>query len=174
MNRLTTNSEILDGRYELKCLCNEVAPEYKGNCRDYCELNADCEFCGIREAFDRLAAYENTELTSEEIVAMKAKCADISDKHTTEIQEENERLHKLVNKMKRANYNRRKREKRHQRNLRTDCENCSRNNFCKHKKQYEELVQTLINMSKLEENTPFSISAVYCFHWQQQRENQEE
>ena len=80
MDRLTVNSEILDGRYELKCLCNDVVPEYKGNCRDYCEINADCEYCGIRQAFDRLAAYEDTGLSPGEITAMKA---------------DNEILHKL-------------------------------------------------------------------------------
>lgn len=68
MDRLTVNSDILDGRYELKCLVsNDLVPEYKGNCRDYCEGNADCEFCGIREAFDRLAAYEDTGLSPKEI-----------------------------------------------------------------------------------------------------------
>ncbi len=48
MDRLTVYSNILDGCYELKCLvCNDMVPEYKGNCRDYCEENADCEYCKI-------------------------------------------------------------------------------------------------------------------------------
>lgn len=82
MDRLTVNSDILDGRYELKCLVgNDLVPEYKGNCRNYCEENADCEFCGIREAFDRLAAYEDTGLMPEEI---------------TELIADNKRLHDLI------------------------------------------------------------------------------
>jgi len=81
MDRLTVNSDILDGHYKLKCLCSSIVPEYERICRDYCEINADCEFCGIREAFDRLAAYEDTGLSPKEITVLIA---------------DNQRLHALV------------------------------------------------------------------------------
>ncbi len=85
MDRLTVNSVSHDERYTLKCMCklsNFGLPEWEYNCRDYCDLNADdCEYCGIREAFDRLAAYEDTGLTPEEITTLIA---------------DNENLHRLV------------------------------------------------------------------------------
>ncbi|MBD5112657.1 MAG: hypothetical protein HDT42_09050 [Ruminococcaceae bacterium] len=107
MDRLTVNSEILDGHHELKCLCNDVVPEYKGNCCDYCELNADCEYCGIRQAFDRLAAYEDTGLTPAEVVILKAKMEDSYTEHLDMLCDtkdnqasvlfiENQRLKKLI------------------------------------------------------------------------------
>ncbi len=71
MERLTVNSGSHDERYTLKCMCklsNCGLPEWEYDCRDYCDLNADdCEYCGIREAFDLLAAYEDTGLTPEGI-----------------------------------------------------------------------------------------------------------
>lgn len=107
MDRLTIKSEILDGRYGLKCLCSDTVPEYKGSCRDCCEINADCEFCGICEAIDRLAAYEDTGLTPEEVTSMKAEYSDtfqahlrqlcdIKDKRIAELEAENAELHKLI------------------------------------------------------------------------------
>lgn len=84
MDRLTVNSENYDGRYTLKCLCHfssSGVTEWEDGCRDCCELNADCEYCGIRLAFDRLAAYEDTGLSPKEITALIA---------------DNERLHALV------------------------------------------------------------------------------
>lgn len=89
MDRLTIKSEALVGKhFALKCLVNDdYSPEMpypkEFSCHDYCPTStADtCLNCGIQAAFDRLAAYEGTELTPEEIEQIKA---------------ENARLHKLV------------------------------------------------------------------------------
>lgn len=58
-------------------------------CRDVCNSRgADCfDDCPIQEAFNRLSAYEDTNMMPEEIAAMKA---------------ENERLNKLVDAVQTA------------------------------------------------------------------------
>lgn len=93
MDRLTIKSEALDEalfgkHFVLKCLVNEdYSPEMpypkEFSCCDYCPTStADaCLNCGLQEAFDRLAAYEDIGLTPGEIAAMKA---------------DNDRLHKLL------------------------------------------------------------------------------
>ncbi|MDE7398945.1 MAG: hypothetical protein K2N06_05390 [Oscillospiraceae bacterium] len=48
--------------------------------------------------------------------------------------------------------------------MKTQCENCSHNNVCSHKKHYEELVQTLKDMSRLIENGPFNITVTCRFY----------
>lgn len=73
----------------LKCLCEyemdgricdtSVCSDY---CKQFCKNSvADCDNCGIQQAIDRLAAYEDTGLTPEEITAMIA---------------DNKRLHDLI------------------------------------------------------------------------------
>ena len=85
MERLTIKSSIVDGHYVLKCMCSvgrdEVIDDESG-CAEYLELcNNDCENCKMQEAFDRLAAYEDTGLTPEEVLTLKA---------------DNDRLHRLI------------------------------------------------------------------------------
>lgn len=88
MDRLTVKVFSNDKDYVLKCMCGfarngEV--DDVDSCEDVCSLREGgenkCDGCGLQEAFNRLAAYEDTGLTPEEITAMKA---------------DNERLHKLV------------------------------------------------------------------------------
>lgn len=89
MDRLTVKSEIIDEHYTLKCLCGfgrDGIVDDEDACYEYCELWGvegfkQCEQCGIQQAFDRLAAYEDTGFTPEEIAALVA---------------DNKRLHKLV------------------------------------------------------------------------------
>lgn len=45
-------------------------------CRAYC--SDKCDGCGIQEAFDRLADYEDTGLTPEEVEALKAENKGLS------------------------------------------------------------------------------------------------
>lgn len=84
MNRLTIKIPEC-GRYTLGRLCSfsrdgEIY-DIKG-CQDYCyEIGEDCDYCALQRAFNRLAAYEDTGLTPEEIELLKS---------------ENARLHKLV------------------------------------------------------------------------------
>lgn len=88
MERLIIKSEQYESHYVLKCNCTigvdgKVDSEY--GCIEYCELHGgDCEDCKIQQAFDRLAAYENTGLTPEEIVALKA---------------DNDKLHRLIDEL---------------------------------------------------------------------------
>ena len=87
MERLTIKSEIVSGHYNLKCMCtvctNGIVDSEDG-CVEYCELHDDCNDCQIQEAFDRLAAYEDTGLTPEEVEALKA---------------DNDRLHRLIDEL---------------------------------------------------------------------------
>lgn len=83
MDRMTIKSEALDEtlvgkHFVLKCLVNEdYSPKMpypkEFSCCDYCPTTtADaCLNCGLQEAFDRLAAYEDTGLVPEEIEALK-------------------------------------------------------------------------------------------------------
>lgn len=90
MDRLTVKSEDLksadcDEHYALKSMCtfdDKGNLKSEGYCGDCCDaFGGLCYKCEVQKAFDRLAVYENTELTPEEIIAMKV---------------DNERLHKLV------------------------------------------------------------------------------
>jgi len=80
---LTIKSEIIDGHYTLICMSvlgMGRAPDGDA-CYEYCSGDGSCEKCGIQQAFDRLAAYEDTGLMPEEITALIA---------------DNKRLHELV------------------------------------------------------------------------------
>ncbi len=82
-NRLTIKSEIIDGHYTLICMrfCGGRVPDDGYACYEYCGEDGSCEKCGIQQSFDRLAAYEDTGLTPEEITTLIA---------------DNENLHRLV------------------------------------------------------------------------------
>ena len=75
MDRLTNKSKCLIGEhYGLKCMNNEnyspyVAAPREISCNDYCNITeaGACLKCGIQAAFDKLAAYENTGLSPEEV-----------------------------------------------------------------------------------------------------------
>lgn len=82
MERLTVKSVIVSGHYNLKCMCGigrDDQIDDEDGCRAYC--SDECDGCGIQEAFDRLAAYEDTGYEPEEIKALR---------------EDNVRLHKLL------------------------------------------------------------------------------
>lgn len=89
MNRLTVKSEIIDGHYTLICMrfCGGRVPDDGYACYEYCGEDGSCEKCGIQQAFDRLAAYEDTGLTPEEIKSL---------------QTDNARLHELVDIIERT------------------------------------------------------------------------
>ena len=90
MERLTTGSILFDG-YTLKGLCvfdssSEIQDEEK-SCYEQCDetfYENSCEECQIKEAFDRLAAYEDTGLTPKEVEALKA---------------DNDRIHRLIDEL---------------------------------------------------------------------------
>ncbi len=88
MERLTIKSEIVIGHYNLKCMCTVCTNgtvDNEDGCMEYCELrDGDCEGCEIQEAFDRLAAYEDTGLIPEEVEVLKA---------------DNDRLHRLIDEL---------------------------------------------------------------------------
>ena len=72
MERLTVKSEIDDNQYVLRCLCSfgrDGIPDDEDACDEICDH--DCDNCGIMRAFNRLAAYENTNLAPEEITDMQ-------------------------------------------------------------------------------------------------------
>jgi len=83
MDRLTIKSELIDGHNTLICMrfCGGREPDDGFACYEYCGEDGSCEKCGIQQAFDRLAAYEDTGLSPEEIIALIA---------------DNKRLHELV------------------------------------------------------------------------------
>lgn len=106
MNRLTTKVFRTDKDYTLKSTCACMAE----SCADFCDLQDDCNTCGIQMAVNRLAAYEDTGLTPEQIVAMRAEHSgtsrvllnellDIKDKRIAELESDNARLRKTMNKM---------------------------------------------------------------------------
>lgn len=71
MDRLTVKSTVCPGHYSLKCLRNKncdngvLSKEY--DCAKYCNMGGLCDDCEIQQAFDKLAAYEATGLTPEQI-----------------------------------------------------------------------------------------------------------
>lgn len=73
MERLTIESNVFEG-HTLKCLCSPDKDGYELYCCEYCNENCnnDCYNCEIQQAFDRLAAYEDTGLTPKEIEHLKA------------------------------------------------------------------------------------------------------
>lgn len=88
MDRLTVKVLPNDKDYALKCMCSfarngEV--DDVDSCEDVCSLRDGggnkCDGCGFQEAFNRLAAYENTGLTPNDITALTS---------------DNARLHKLL------------------------------------------------------------------------------
>lgn len=70
MDRLTQKSDCFDG-YTIAELCESCG---ESSCHEIC--NGDCMCCGIQAAFNRLAAYENTNLTPDEIDELKQAYAD--------------------------------------------------------------------------------------------------
>lgn len=72
--RLTMETTALDG-YTLKCLCTfgrDGEPTDEWGCNEQCaDCSEDCKKCGIQEAFDKLAAYENTGLSPTEVEGLK-------------------------------------------------------------------------------------------------------
>lgn len=111
MDRLTVKSVVFEGHCVLKSMCTfDDKGKIKGE-GDCASCGGGCDgFCGeceIQKAFDRLAAYEDTELSPEEISIMKAQYSDtfqahlnemcdIKDKRIAELESENTELHKLV------------------------------------------------------------------------------
>ena len=74
MDRLTVKSATCQGRYNLRCMCGmgggtglDVELLRLCTCADYCDKSDNCARCGIQQAFNRLAAYEDTGLTPEQI-----------------------------------------------------------------------------------------------------------
>ena len=68
MDRLTTKIFRTDKDYTLKCTCaftqtKEGTECMVESCTDFCDLQDDCNTCGIQMAVNRLAAYEDTGLT---------------------------------------------------------------------------------------------------------------
>lgn len=68
MERLTINNNG----------CNEIIECGNELCEDICRINGDCKACPIKIAIDRLAAYEDTGLTPDQIQEIdklyKEKC----------------------------------------------------------------------------------------------------
>lgn len=77
MDRLTIKIPYENDNYTLMKLCSFRNGEIYNidGCEDRCEQHAnsgeDCTNCDVQIAFNRLAAYEDTGLTPEEINAMK-------------------------------------------------------------------------------------------------------
>lgn len=88
MERLTIKSEQYESHYVLKCNCTigvDGKVDSEDGCIEYCEIHdGDCEDCKIQDAFDRLAAYEDTGLTPEEVETLKT---------------DNDRLHRLIDEL---------------------------------------------------------------------------
>lgn len=94
VNRLTVESNIIEGHYTLQCMCGfgwDGVPDDEDACYEYCERWDEgvkqCEQCGIQQAFDKLAAYEDSGLSPEEIMTLQA---------------DNARLHELVDIIERT------------------------------------------------------------------------
>lgn len=72
--RLTVESAVTAG-YVLRDMCTygrDREPTDELGCQEYCDLCLhDCDMCHIQKAFDRLAEYENTGLSPEEIIELK-------------------------------------------------------------------------------------------------------
>ena len=87
MERLTIKSGQYELHYVLKCNCTIGADgevDSEDGCIEYCENRSDCDDCEIQQAFDRLAAYEDTGLTPEEVEVLKI---------------DNDRLHRLIDEL---------------------------------------------------------------------------
>ncbi len=48
--------------------------------------------------------------------------------------------------------------------MKIKCETCGHQNVCCHKRQHEELIQSLSDLAKLVENKPFNITAICRFY----------
>ena len=81
--------------------------EIECDCEDYCNMQANCANCEIQNAYNRLAAYEDTGLTPAEVVILKAKMEDSYTEHLDMLCDtkdnqasvlfiENQRLKKLI------------------------------------------------------------------------------
>lgn len=84
-NRMTVKSVITDG-YTLIAGCTigrDGEPTDELGCCELCEsVDCRCDNCPIQRALDMLAAYENTGLTPEEIIALKGESNE-REKDTT-------------------------------------------------------------------------------------------
>lgn len=85
MDRLTARSKTRGLKHSLKCLQHYEhfsGFSHEECCADHCWGNQqECTKCEIQEAIERLAEYEDTELTPAEIVKLKV---------------DNDRLHRLL------------------------------------------------------------------------------
>lgn len=74
--RLTVESDTTSG-YVLRDMCTwgrDGKPTDESGCLDICfECQLDCDNCPIQKAFNRLAEYENTGLSPEEIRELKER-----------------------------------------------------------------------------------------------------
>ncbi len=85
MERLTIKTGTVNGYYTMKRMCTigqGGIVDDESSCYEIC--NNNCDNCIIQEGFDRLAAYENTGYTPEEVEALKA---------------DNDRLHRLIDEL---------------------------------------------------------------------------
>lgn len=72
-DRLTTESRMLGNTL----ICLHDSDNIHERCDKYCMFRrGNCANCEIQEAFDRLAAYEDTGLTPKEITAMKGRASN--------------------------------------------------------------------------------------------------
>ncbi len=68
MDRITVKSKYVSDGYSLKSLCDfnsDGSIDSELCCADIC--NDDCNGCAVQKAFNRLAEYENSGLSPEEI-----------------------------------------------------------------------------------------------------------
>lgn len=118
MDRLTVKSADFGEHYALKAMCSFDDKDNikdEDSCMACCNTaNGVCSRCDVQKAFDRLAAYEDTAFTPEEITTMKSEYSDtyqahlnqlcdIKDKRIAELEAENKRLHDLVDIVARKN-----------------------------------------------------------------------
>lgn len=74
LERLTIKSSVIE-EYVLKDMCTfgrDGEPTDESGCSEICDENhLDCERCPIQKAFNRLAEYENTGLSPDEVWRLK-------------------------------------------------------------------------------------------------------
>ncbi|MBD5112111.1 MAG: hypothetical protein HDT42_06180 [Ruminococcaceae bacterium] len=73
MDRLTVKVFQNDKDFVLKCMCGfarDGKVDDVNSCEEICSIReGECEGCGFQEAFNRLAAYEDTGLTPDRIIS---------------------------------------------------------------------------------------------------------
>lgn len=74
--RLTVESSVIAG-YVVRDMCSygrDREPTDELSCEEICDLyHQDCDSCPIQNAFNRLAEYENTGLSPQEIIELKER-----------------------------------------------------------------------------------------------------